>query len=73
MQKLGEVERSLVIIDLTVGPDGYGGWAVYVRQEGADLKEDPTDHGRQGSQEEIPLGWKGEETPEVLAGDGGPL
>ena len=40
---------------------------------GASEKKAPTYNGRQGPQEGIPEGWKGEEAPKVLTRDCGPL
>ena len=69
--KGGEVAR--VIANLRVGPDGCRGWAIYVRWGGASQEEAPTDHGRHGSPEGIPLGWKSEEALKVLTRDSGSL
>ena len=64
-------EVTGVITNLTVGPDGSGGWAIHVGWGGASQKEALTYHGRQGPPRGIPEGWKGEEAPKVLTGDCG--
>ena len=50
---------TIIIANLTVGPDGCGGWAIYIRCEGASQEEALTNCGRQSPPETIPLGWKG--------------
>ena len=46
-------EVTGVITNLTVGPDGCGGWAIYISREGASQEEAPTYCGRQGPQKEF--------------------
>ena len=58
----GEVTR--VIAKLTFGPDGCGGWAIYVGQGGTSSQETPTYHGRQGPPEGIHVGCTTKEAPE---------
>ena len=53
----GGREITLIIADPTVGPDGCGGWAIYVGWGGASQEEAPTNHGRQSPPEGIPPGW----------------
>ena len=57
----------IIITNLTVDPDGCGGWAIYAGCGGASQEEALTNHGRQSPPEGIPPGWKGEEDQEVLA------
>ena len=65
----GEVTR--VIINPTVGPDGCGGWAIYVGWGGASSQEAPAYHGRQGPLEGILVGCTAEKALKVLTGDSG--
>ena len=44
-------EVTGVITNPTVGPDDYGGWAIYVRRGGTSLQEALTYHGRQSPPE----------------------
>ena len=54
---LEDVGRSTIIIaNLTVGPDGCRGWAICFRG-GASPEEALTYHGRQSPPEGISLGW----------------
>ena len=50
-------EVTFIIANLTVGPDGCGGWAIYVGWGGASQEEAPTNCGRQSPPEGIPPGW----------------
>ena len=72
-EKLGEMGRSPVITDLTVGPDGCGGQVIYVGWGGTSQEKVPTNHGKQGPREGIPEVWNGEEALKVLTGDSGSL
>ena len=63
----GEVTR--VITDLTVGPDGHRGCAIYIGRGGASSQEALVCHGRQGPLEGILEGCTSEEAPKVLTGD----
>ena len=49
----GGGEVATVIANLTAGPDGCRGWAIYIGWGGASQKEAPTNCGRQGPQEGI--------------------
>ena len=64
---------STVITDLTVGPDGCGGWAIYVGWGGAGPEEAPTYCGSQSSPEGILEGQQGQENPEVPTRNSCPL
>ena len=44
---------TIVVANLTVGPDGCRGWAIYAALGGASQEEDPSDHGRQIPQKEF--------------------
>ena len=55
----GGWEVATVIAEPTVGPDGCGGWAIYVGWGAASQEEAPTYHGRQSSPEGILKGWQG--------------
>ena len=68
-EQLGDMGRSPVISNLTVGPDGCSGWAIYTGREGASQEEALTYHTRPGPPEGIPQGWSGEEAPKVPTGD----
>ena len=46
-RKVEEAEVARVVADLTVGPDGCRGWAIYVRWAGTGQEEALTYHGRQ--------------------------
>ena len=63
----GKVTRA--IANLTVGPDGCRGWAIYVGRGGASLQEGPTYHGRQSPPEGILAGCTVEEALKVLTED----
>ena len=56
----------IIVANLTVGPDGCGGWAIYFGG-GASQEEALTYHGRQSLPEGIPPGWKSQEDQEVPA------
>ena len=61
-------EVATVIAKPTVGPDGQGGWAIYVGWGRASQKEALTDCGRQGPQERILEGQQGQENPKYWVG-----
>ena len=65
-------EVTVIIAKLTGGPDGCGGWAIYIRQGGASQKEALPYHRRQRLLEGILTGQQGHENLEVLAGDSCP-
>ena len=65
----GNREVAIIIANLTVGPDGHRGQAIYVRWRGASQKEGPSHCGRQGPQEGVLEGWEGKEDPKVPTGD----
>ena len=65
----GEITR--VIANLTVVPDGCGGWAIYVGWGGASSQEALPYHERQGHLEGILAGCTTEEAPKVLTRDSG--
>ena len=56
----------VIIANLTVGPDGCRGWAIYFGG-GASQEEALTYCGGQSPTEGIPPGWEGQEDQEVLA------
>ena len=53
----GYGQVTIIVANLTVGPDGCGGQAIYVRCRGASQEKAPSDQGRQSPPEGIPLGW----------------
>ena len=62
-------EVTGVVANLTVGPDGCGGWAIYIRKGGASSQEALTYHGGKAPLERILVGCTTTKAPKVLAGD----
>ena len=54
----GGGEVTTVVTDLTVGPDGCRGWAIYIGWGGAGQTEALANCGRQGPQEGVLEGQK---------------
>ena len=62
-------EVATIVANLTAGPDGCKGQAIYIGWGGASLKEALSHCGRQGPQEGVLEDWGSQENPEVLTGD----
>ena len=62
----GSGSVTIIIANLTVGPDGCGGRAICFGR-GASQEEALPYHGRQSPPEGIPQGWEGKEDQEVPA------
>ena len=62
----GSGSVAVIVANPTVGPDGCGGWAIYLRI-GACPKEALPYHWGQGPMEGVPEGRKGKKDQEVPA------
>ena len=67
----GGGEVTWIISDLAAGPNGGRGRTLRASKGGASQEEDQAQSGRQVPLQGIPQGRPYEETPEVLASDGG--